>query len=114
MVEINIDEILKVGALTKKVNIGNFEVELKTLTNKDMTEILEALSTKEESMQNVHLFRNEVLKRSIVSINGKQLTQEEKQHLLDNLQYSVIVFLYNKYEELDKEQAQLIEEFKKK
>lgn len=99
--EMTFDDIYNIGYFYDDVKIGSHIFRLKTLSFGEVNSIKEGSNL-------------DILAYSIESIDGKEISMDQKVSILNKLQAPVVVILMKAYEALVKKQDSFIEEVKKK
>lgn len=109
-----LEDLIFLGAAKKDVSIGDFDFQMKTLSNREQDTIFKEalfLSEKERLM----FFKKGILALSINKINGRLLssyleedTFEARLNLVEGLQQSVFEFLFNEIDSMISESSKLL------
>lgn len=108
------EDLVNLGAVTRTVKVGGYEIELKTLSSFEYSKMTERIrddfpthSKRLEAMQ------REIIAAAIYTINGKRLSLEAKQTILSTSQLGLANMLYTEYSSMVDEQSKMLESAKK-
>ena len=108
------DDLINIGRVTRKVKLGSHEILLSTVSSGDFATAMSKVtgnslmdSDRLESMQ------REIVAVAIRSIDGKELSYEDKAKLVAAGQLAFSNFIYTEYLSMVEEQNKILDDAKK-
>lgn len=103
------EDLVFIGRIEKDVKVFGTTWTLSTLTAEEQVEAT-AATGELETIARINALRVQFLARSIKKINGEAvIDKNEGLEIIASLQYPVINGLYQKYEEIQKEQEEALQ-----
>lgn len=112
-IELDIEALIKLGVVERDVEVGGMIFTLRTLTEEEKLEVEQEVNDGLPIDDPKHIMNSKIptLARAIVKINGKTISEKNRNQLrqiLLKMQNVVIDSLFLKYAELIKDQMDLL------
>lgn len=107
------DDLINLGRVTRKVKLGQREIELATLNSSEYASAMSRVPSEASSADKFEVIQREIVAASIVSIDGKLMAPSDKAKLVGAAQLGLSNVLYTEYMKMVEEQNKTLEDAKK-
>ena len=104
-----LEDLIFNSKFEKEYNIGNNKIKIRLLSNDEMAKVLESQERYKNDSAKVYDMLQELLSRSIISVNGKKTEYKENREKISLIPEVILVQIYEKYTELKNEQNNLLQ-----
>lgn len=107
------NDLADVGRVKRTITVGSHEIVMHTLNSNEYGALAARIGDEGGVTKRLELLQREVLVHSIETVDGKQLTVDDKASLVGMMQIGLSNMLYEEYGKMVEEQNKLLEDSKK-